>query len=578
MPILRTIWFIFLLSGTIITNAQGLFNKNAFILQKAGSIVTQSHFHNNGKFSQIAGSFVFAGLGNVQKLKGDSSVSFNRLNIANGSNALLESGGHSIKSTIQSNGLLQANNHITLLSNANTTAAVDGAGTGEITGILTFQSYLNNGYGYKYLGSPFQSATVNQLADFVNLSASFPSVFAYDENLLSNGWVNYMSAANLLEPMRGYAFQFGNSNLPKTISMNGVVNNGAISLNINHHNRLYTNGFHLVSNPYPSPINWNESIGWVKVNLDNALYFFDTDEQSIYTGVYNTYINGISSNGLTNNYIPAMQAFFVRVSDGDYPVAGSLTVNNKARITHITEAHRKINSVDILDYLRLSVRMMDAKHADPLIIYFSNDANIHFSKQMDAIKLMNSSETVPSVYSFKQNHKLTIQSQLPVNLSTLIPVGIIVKTDGEYLFENTSTTSLPAGLYAYLYDDEKKKYTDLIRNSGYKVPLKAGEYNHRFSILFSKTPVTHSLNPDNDNDTYDFQVQVKQHQLYLKIPFLDNTIQSVQLTNVLGQQIFQKKYSTGGSFLIDLPLVSGIYFVTLRDGKRFVSKKILIAH
>ena len=46
-----------------------------------------------------------------------------------------------------------------------------------------------------------------------------------------------------------------------------------------------------------------------------------------------TYVNGISSDGTASNIIPSMQGFLVHVSDGAYPVTGTLGVNNNVRIT-----------------------------------------------------------------------------------------------------------------------------------------------------------------------------------------------------------------------------------------------------
>ena len=82
------------------------------------------------------------------------------------------------------------------------------------------QRYLPSGFGYKYLSSPFQAATVNELADDINLAASFPNLYAYDEDnhrdssgvsIYTTGWSKYVTTTNQLAPMKGYAANFGNS-------------------------------------------------------------------------------------------------------------------------------------------------------------------------------------------------------------------------------------------------------------------------------------------------------------------------------------------------------------------------------
>ncbi len=579
MHYISIIWVSILFFYSPVIFSQGLLNHKAFLIQTNGNIVTQHHFTNYGKFTQSGGSFVFAGNGDLQKLKGDSSVAFNKLHIASGSNTVLESGGHTILSTLKSDGLLNANNKITLLSTINASAAVDGSGLGEITGNLTMQSYFANGYGYKYLGAPFQSLSVNDFASYVNLNASFPSVYQYSENILSNGWVNYMYPSNLLEPMKGYAFQFGNNNSPRTVSINGVVNNGAITLNLINNNKIYTKGFHLISNPYPSPINWDGPLGWTKLNMDNAIYYFDTDEQSIYTGVYNTYINGISSNGLANNFIPAMQSFFVRVSDGDYPVLGNLSINNQARLNHITQPYRKINSTNDFNYLRLAVRLSGKKIADPLVIYFTENATSAFNNRMDAIKLMNTSDHVPSLYSLKNDgNLLSIQSLPKIALSVKVPIGIVVKTSGEYIFANTNPFSLPTGIYCYLYDALSKKYIDLKENNEYKIQLSAGEYNQQFFVVFSKFPISNTVTVDPNSLLNEFTVQVVQKQVFVILPMINGNTQTIQVTNLLGQKIFSKSVTQSGKHLLDYPFISGVYIITVWDNLNSSSKKILIAN
>ena len=104
--------------------------------------------------------------------------------------------------------------------------------------------------------------------------------------------------------------------------MTGVVNNGNFSVTLYNHDNLYTKGFNLVGNPYPSPIDWNAA-GWTKTNIDNALYFFKASTTDQYGGTYSSWIGGISNDGSANmNIIPSMQGFFIHVTDGAFPVTG----------------------------------------------------------------------------------------------------------------------------------------------------------------------------------------------------------------------------------------------------------------
>ena len=123
------------------------------------------------------------------------------------------------------------------------------------------QRYLSSG-GYKYFSSPFQAATVNEFADDINLAAASTTFYRYDENRLvgglpATGWVNYKVTTNVLDPLAGYAVNCGLPAVTNTVDITGVVNNGPMSVSLYNHNQIYTNGFNLVGNPYPSPIDWD---------------------------------------------------------------------------------------------------------------------------------------------------------------------------------------------------------------------------------------------------------------------------------------------------------------------------------
>ncbi len=86
-------------------------------------------------------------------------------------------------------GNLASDGFLTLASSASGTALIDGSGTGSISGNVTMQRYLPSAFGYKYLSSPFQAATVNEFGDEIDLSASFPLFYRYNESSTTSGWV-----------------------------------------------------------------------------------------------------------------------------------------------------------------------------------------------------------------------------------------------------------------------------------------------------------------------------------------------------------------------------------------------------
>ncbi|MFO7574304.1 MAG: hypothetical protein R6W67_04015, partial [Bacteroidales bacterium] len=187
---------------------------------------------------------------------------------------------------VLNHGLLKSNDRLVLVSDPSGTALIDGKSRGTINGNVTMQRYLLSAFGYKYFSSPFQSAAVGEFSDDMDLTAPFTTFYRYDENRNvggnpASGWVAYKTPTDILQPLAGYAVNFGSSADPGTVDVKGVVNNGPLSMTLYNNNNPYTLGFNLVGNPYPSPIDWDAASGWTKDNIDDAIYLFrasTTDE------------------------------------------------------------------------------------------------------------------------------------------------------------------------------------------------------------------------------------------------------------------------------------------------------------
>ncbi|MDP3667512.1 MAG: T9SS type A sorting domain-containing protein [Sediminibacterium sp.] len=564
------------LAWPLLVTAQGIrIPGSSYVIANHGNIVTQEKWINNGRFTANGGTIVFAG--STQQINGTSSTSFHKLTISSGSNTTIASSGHSVKQLLKSDGTLNAGNNLTLLANATQTALIDGSGAGEVLGNLTMQGWLANGFGYKYLGSPFQAATVNEMSDDVNLSSSFAAVYKFDENQASNGWITYTTATDTLKPMRGYLFQMGTDLAAKTIDMTGVVNNGNLSLTLYNNNQAYTKGFNLVSNPYPSPVNWDASSGWTKTNIDNTIYYFNTNSTDQYGGTYSSYINGVSSDDTANNIIPAMQGFFVHVSEGTIPVTGTLGVSNATRITSTPTVYRKLNGGDPVPLLRLWATFTGNARSDATVIYFQNTATKKFDKNLDALKLMNNTAGVPNLYSLTADaKKLSINALPEPDSSIRVPLGIHIMLGGKVSFFTTDTKALPAGLYGYLYDAVKDYYHNLKDNSHYLCELPAGIHEQRFSVVFSRKPILQQPVTAEPTATDLFRVAGAGRNLQLILNTAPGEKSVIRIINTAGQVLFTKTYTQGGSYPVSLLVPKGIYLVACYTNHTVITKKIFL--
>lgn len=475
------------------------------------------------------------------------------------------------------NGPLDTNGNLTLLSTASGTALIDGSGTGEVSNNVTMQRYLPSAFGYKYVSSPFQAATVNEFADEVALTDPFPTFYRYNEANTTSGWSTYVTTTDPLNPLEGYAANFGSSAVTLTASATGVVNNGSLSVTLYNHNNTYTQGFNLVGNPYPSPIDWDALTGWTKTNIDNALYYFKSSTTDEYGGTYSTYINGVSSDGLATAVIPSMQGFFVHVSDGTYPVTGTLGLDNNVRIADLSHSFVKSAKKGTTStLLRLGATFAgDETSTDPMVIYFDEKAGTGFDPGLDALKLMNTDYGIPNLYSAGTDGKKLSINALPESADTLcqIPLGLRINIDGYIVFKIINIYGGFSGKKINIYDAESGTRHSLTDNKEFRVFLNAGEYKERFYLNLSSI-ATGIIGTSPDNELFSVYSSHGIIKAYINTDVTGDGILSI--LNLTGQILFVDRIFETGYNEIYPGIKDGIYIVTFASDKYRFSKKIFI--
>ncbi|MBB6501084.1 ice-binding family protein [Pedobacter cryoconitis] len=554
-----------------IQNSASLTVANA-TLQIAGTIINSGTFDlsagtliMNGAIAQVIPAAAFAG-NQIQNLTVNNTAGVTLAGALNLSAILLATSGQ-----------FNTSGYLTLISTAAQTALIDGSGAGSVTGNVTMQRYLTAGYGYKYFSSPFQAATVSNFSSTVDLNATFPNFYNYIENKATAGFTTYTTTTNLLNPLQGYAADFGSSTAQKMVSMTGVVSNGSLSSTLYNNNQPYTQGFNLMGNPYPSPIDWDASGGWTRTNIDNAVYYFDSGSTSQYTGTYSTYINGVSSDGVAGHIIASMQGFFVHVSNGTYPVTGTFAINNTARVNNLSPVfHKSTASMSTMQRIlvRLSANFSDnSSSSDPIVVYFDNRATPVFDKEFDAIKLMNIDELLPSLYSLAADSRKLVINALPeVDTLTVIPLGVQTDKDGMVTFNLRDLEQWPSNLHLYLTDAEKGTDQDLQQNPIYTASIKKGANENRFSLRC--VPLNTNGPTDNKDDIY--TIYGSGGILFVKIKLVHEQKGTLMISNTIGQVISSRAIGGNGDYELDGIAANVLYIVSFRTATGIHSQKILM--
>lgn len=482
-----------------------------------------------------------------------------------------------------SSGNFNTGDQLTLISDNLQTALIDGSGNGEILGSVTMQRYLDTAFGYKYFSTPFSNSTVGDFSSFVDLSASFPNFYSYNENRKdgagndATGWESYTNPSGSMEAGAGYALNFGNGSAPTTVEISGSVNNGPVSIALQNHNGLYTKGFQLVGNPYPSPIDWNAT-GWTKNNIDDGIYFFTAGTTDQYTGTYTSYVNGVSSaDGKSSNIIPSMQGFFVKVRDAvsgeSYPINATLGMTNAVRVNDFDQPFLK-KAETPKPLLRLTADFGAKEQQDAMVIYFSPYSSLKFEQEKDAHKLMNTDVAVPNLYSISSDKKELSINAVPMPVSggyEKIPLGIKAERSGRMTIKLADLENLGSNFNVYLIDHQRNIGQNLSKKNNYSFEVQEGTWNSRFELMFSeekmKDPAIAFDEP--------FSVEMQNTAVVVKLN-LENGQQGIVTVSSISGQVLQSRKGNGKDEVVFEGITSdGVYIINLDLGQERFSKKVL---
>jgi len=575
-----TILFFLFISATL--NAQ-IWNTGYMGVSSGTFISYGGNWKNTGSPNIGKGTVVFNG-SSAQTIKG--ATTWDNLVINNSAGVSIDSGYQYIRGILYpTKGTLTTNDLLTLLSVSGQTALIAGTGSGAVSGNVNMQRYLapDSAWGYKHFSTPFvgtaNGAAISQFGSYMTLilgtvnDSPFPTFWQYDETnpsmVFDSGWVKPASIATIMEPMRGYAVNFGSdSTNAETVSLTGYVNSGPVQIPVTYYNSGNSNsdGWNLVGNPYPSPIDWDNASGWTKTNVVNGFSIYNATGQ--YSGYYGCYsgITGLGTHNATS-IIPSMRGFFVKAT-----VTGTLAVNDSARTLDLNPDPYFSKKAPKSNYPLLRLNAVEKgvnRISDDLVIYFDPNA----SSTSSIGKLWNTDSHIPNFYSIRNsNVNLAINGLKEVNDTDLvIPLGLSVGTNNLYTINASDIMNFSSATKIYLQDKSTGILQDITQNPEYTVNINSGDpLSGRFYLIFSLKTNINELN----NNTAIFSAFADGSELYVN--YYRESQGYINIYNTLGQIILQNNKLNKGINKFSLNLSHGYYFIQVISGDKISNKKIYI--
>jgi trimeric autotransporter adhesin len=462
----------------------------------------------NGTLSGNRTSSTTLVLPTQQTLGGNGTTLFGNLRVAGAGGAALNAAGSgaSVQRILALDFNLITNGRpLTLLSDINSTAMVNNNG-GVVVGSATVQRYINTtgpggptvpGIGYRHLSAPVSNTTFADLAatgytPIVNpafntapnpLTVSpYPNIFGFDETRpgasFGDGYFSPASLASPMVPGKGYSVAMVGTAKPDFV---GTLGNGPVAVtNLTRTGSNGKTGWHLLGNPYPSPIDWD--LVTVPAGMNPTISVFRTTGGA--NGTYTQYTNGVGAPGA--DLIASAQGFFAEIT-GAGPV--TLTFTNAARVTTYANPAHYRPAADARPTAHLTLHRADqpATTADEAFVYFQNGATTALDRTFDARKMRAEGESA-SIFTLARGQELAING-LPAEQAdaATVALGIVAPVAGTYELTAEALRAFAPGTAIVLLDQLTGTSYDLNLQPTVRFTVaQAGQDLTRFALRFGR--------------------------------------------------------------------------------------------
>ena len=327
----------------------------------------------------------------------------------------------------------------------------------------------------------------------------FTSIYTYDETQFIGDEANaahYIPITSLvaLDSKVGYWVYLGNGfpnttaiTIPLTGGVNTKGSSGAYVLSLSTASAA-TDGWNLISNPYPSPIsvaNMLNAIGSASTQIDQTFYVYNS----------NTDVNTPYTAAGSNSIIPHGQAFAVRALVNGVSFTPSESWKT-ANVSNIGLLKTNAASAYFWDDFLLDLTSTSFPHPFYSNIYFLFDANATtgFDNGKDAYFTSNSVlPGMPIMYSVTNNQKFLRNALPSLSGNVTIPFTVNTATAGVFQINPVNLNKLPAGACVKLYDIGKAVLHDL-KTGAYTATVSANVTTPQFELRITLNPTTLTSN------------------------------------------------------------------------------------
>jgi hypothetical protein len=544
------------------------------------------YLRNSGSRLGRTGSSIAAGTYRDLTITGNTSLS-GAVNITNKVEVL--------------SGTLTTDGNLTLKSDASGTASI-GNSAGTISGNITVERYIPGGASRRrtrFLASPVVGGTALQWRnngtnatglgiqitgnggasnsfDVSNNTNNPASAWTYTQGATvsssgSNGsdWTGFTTGSMSLTNGQGYRVlvrgdrmtnlsptpgdPINTTSTNTTISVSGTYPGSSVVVSTTR-NETFSNGWNLVGNPYPSPINWSAV---TKGSDVDASYW-------VYNPSSGTYVSHNGTSGTATNLIASGQGFFVRRNTGTTGSLGDITFSEASKTTGNGHFLGK-SQIQEFEY----IMKYDSNNYDGNLVVFDanySDADDNF----DTDKLSNASINICTKNA--NGRRLSINSLKPIeNEEKVIPIDVSYSVLAKYTLEFARMESLN-NLEVLLKDKYLNKTVIVTPELKYAFELTSDSNStgeNRFEFIFRKSATGLNAELSSSNNFIVFPNPAN-NVLNLSLTTTKEDNYNFTIYNQLGAEVNAGNldFNAKRTHALNIEnLSNGVYFIQVKNGK-----------
>lgn len=388
------------------------------------------------------------------------------------------------------------------------------AGSGNYTVNRTIPSAGPNNT-FRFLGSPINNITAGSFGiaatgvnggqvlplagcspTGVQSSSPFGNILELRENATpvnncaQSLW--HVKSAGTLVNGRGYTMKV---NPNTTYSFSGTINNGNVvvtgltsnSGNVNDHfaGPSQQRGWHLLANPYPSPISITA--------LDRTSQGF-LGQVQIWNPATGSFVSSVGT-----VIIPVGQGFQIKNTSGS---TQSFTFTNAMRTTNTATFY---NNEDWCNYFT-TIRVSGNNYSDETTVFFHDQATDDFDGALDANKLPGN-YFQPTLFTMAGAQRMSYNGLPNLTLPKTIPMNFAPGANGTFTLDFSNLETFPQTSLIFLQDLKTGQIINIRQTHTYTFTSATSDNIDRFRIRF-EAPLNLSLNHAGCSETTSGSIEI----------------------------------------------------------------------